>query len=208
MTRPRVVLFARAPVPGRVKTRLARDLGNDRACDLYRRLGAAVVEGLTRDPARPFEVAVRFTPDDALEAVREWFPGADRYEPQGPGDLGDRLARAVRDAFADGVAAAVLLGTDCIAVTDGRVREAIDVLATRDAALGPARDGGYYLLGLRRPLAVFHEVPWSTSAVAESTRALLRRAGATWVELPMESDVDTVDDLATLRAADPRFSDL
>jgi rSAM/selenodomain-associated transferase 1 len=208
MTAPRVVLFARAPVPGQVKTRLARDLGDDRACDLYRRLGAAVVAGLTRDPARPFEVAVRFTPDDALEAVRAWIPGADRYEPQGPGDLGDRLTRAVRDAFDDRVAAVALAGTDCIAVTVGRVRAALDGLATHDAALGPARDGGYYLLALRRPLAVFHDVPWSTAAVAESTRALLRRAGATWVELPVESDVDTVDDLATLRVADPRFSDL
>jgi rSAM/selenodomain-associated transferase 1 len=200
---PRVVVFARAPALGRVKTRLARDVGDARALDVYRALGAAVLSSLTADPSRPYTVAVRVTPDDACDDVRAWVPGADAYEPQGDGDLGARLVRATDDAFARGHRAVVLVGTDCPAVTDARVREALRALDGCDAALGPARDGGYYLLGLAQPLPVFEGVPWSTDGVAEATRARLRAAGASWAELATEVDVDTADDLR----AWPAFSD-
>jgi rSAM/selenodomain-associated transferase 1 len=200
MARARVVVFARAPEPGRVKTRLARDLGDARACALYRWLGATVVGSLVSDPARPYDVAVRVTPSDACDAVRAWVPGADAYEPQGEGDLGERLARAAREAFAAGCAAVVLVGTDCVAVTDARVREALRALDGADAAIGPARDGGYYLLALARPLPAFDDVPWSTERVAAVTRARLDAAGARVAELPVETDIDTADDLAALGA--------
>lgn len=195
---PRVLVFARAPVAGRVKTRLARDVGDARALALYRTLGALVLQALTAAPDRPYQLVVRVTPDDALDAVRAWIPGADAYEPQGDGDLGARLARGTRDAFQRGHRAVVLVGTDCPAVTDGRVREALQGLDTHDAVLGPARDGGYYLLALAREIPVFEGVPWSTAAVAEHTRARLRAAGASWCELPVETDVDTVADLPAL----------
>lgn len=198
MSRARVVVFARAPELGRVKTRLARDLGDARALSLYRWLGATVLSSLTADPARPYALTVRVTPPDACDDVRAWVPGADAYEPQGDGDLGARLARAVDDAFAAGDRAVVLVGTDCVAVTDARVREALAALASHDAALGPARDGGYYLLALARTLPVFEAVPWSTERVAEETRARLRAAGARWAELPVETDIDTAADLDAL----------
>jgi len=193
------VVFARAPEPGQVKTRLARDVGDARACALYRWLGARVVASLTGDGSRPYDVAVRVTPSGACDAVRAWVPGADAYAPQGEGDLGERLARATSDGFEAGYRAVVLVGTDCLAVTDGRVREALRALEGLDAALGPARDGGYYLLALARSLPVFEGVPWSTGRVAEVTRGLVRDAGARLAELAVETDIDTVDDLDALR---------
>jgi rSAM/selenodomain-associated transferase 1 len=199
MRRARVAVFARAPEPGKVKTRLARDVGDARACALYRWLGARVVASLTADGSRPYDVAVRVTPSGACDAVRAWVPGADAYEPQGEGDLGERLARATSEGFEAGYGAVVLVGTDCLAVTDGRVREALRALEGHDAALGPARDGGYYLLALGRSLPVFEGVPWSTARVAEVTRGRVRDAGASLAELAVETDIDTVDDLDALR---------
>ncbi len=194
-----VVVFARAPEAGRVKTRLAASVGDARACALYRHVGARVVASLTRDPGRPYDVRVSFTPREGEAGVRAWMPGADAYAPQVDGDLGERLRREVAGAFEEGRRAVALVGADCLAVTDARVREALAALDAHDAALGPALDGGYYLLALGRALAVFDGVPWSTAAVADVTRGLLARAGARWAELPVERDLDTADDLEALR---------
>lgn len=201
MSAARVVVFARAPEPGRVKTRLAASIGDEAACAVYTRLGARVVGALTRDPARPYTVRVCFTPRDGEASVRAWLRGADEYAPQRDGDLGERLRHEVDAAFEAGCSAVVLVGTDCLAVDDRRVRLALDALDTADAALGAARDGGYYLLALARPLRLFEGVPWSTDAVAEATRARLRDAGARWRELAVERDVDTLEDLDAVRDA-------
>ena len=194
----RVVVFARAPELGRVKTRLAASIGDARACAIYAELGARVVASLVVDEGRAYDVRVCFTPRDREAAVRAWVPGADAYVPQCEGDLGARLAREVDAAFGDGCEAVVLVGADCLAVSDARVREALDALAGADAALGPALDGGYYLLAMARKLSLFEGVSWSTDAVAEATRARLRAAGARWRELPAERDVDTREDLDAL----------
>jgi rSAM/selenodomain-associated transferase 1 len=190
---PRVIVFARAPAPGRVKTRLARDVGDARALELYRWSGAAVMSQLR---AARCERWVSFTPRDERAAVESWLGPADRWMPQPDGDLGVRLAAAVDEAFAADDRPVLLVGTDCLAVTPARVDEAVAALETHDAALGPAYDGGYYLLGLARPLRLFDGVAWGTGAVANETRDRLRRGAARWVELPPERDLDTVDDLA------------
>jgi rSAM/selenodomain-associated transferase 1 len=195
----RVVVFARAPELGRVKTRLAASVGDARACAVYTQLGARVVASLVVDDGRAYDVRVCFTPRDREAAVRAWVPGADAYVPQCEGDLGARLRGEVDAAFDDGCEAVVLVGTDCLAVNDARVCEALDALAGGDdAALGPALDGGYYLLAMARRMRLFEGVPWSTDAVAEATRTRLRAAGARWRELPAERDVDTREDLDAL----------
>ncbi len=197
MSRPAVIVFARAPERGRVKTRLAKDIGPDRALDLHRWSGARVVRAITVAP-RSWDVHVTFTPADAREAVRAWLPPVDDLFTQPEGDLGERIVHAVTRTFARGHEAVLLVGTDCIAVTAERVREALDALGTHDAVLGAASDGGYYLLGMKRPLDLFQGIAWSTDAVVDATRARLRDAGASWRELPVETDVDTADDLVSL----------
>lgn len=191
----RVIVFARAPVLGQVKTRLARDVGDARALELYRWSGAAVMAQL-RDAS--CERWVAYTPADRRAETERWLGPADRWIAQRDGDLGARLAAAVDAAFAEGDGPVLLVGTDCLAVTAERVAEALAALATHDATLGPAYDGGYYLLGLARPLAVFDAVAWSTPAVADDTRARLRLAGATWAELPTGRDLDEAADLVAI----------
>lgn len=193
--RPRVIVFARAPVPGQVKTRIARVVGDARALELYRWCAAAVLAQL-HDPRWTLWVA--FTPADQRPLTEAALGPADRWIAQPDGDLGVRLAAAAATAFAEGDGPVLLVGTDCVALTAERISEALAQLATHDAALGPAHDGGYYLLGLARPLPLFEGVAWSTATVADDTRERLRRAGATWAELPPEQDLDEVADLTSL----------
>ncbi|TAK30174.1 MAG: glycosyltransferase [Myxococcaceae bacterium] len=190
--RPRVILFAKAPVAGQVKTRLAATVGEPRALELYWWSGATVVAQL-RDPR--WDLWIAFTPADQRPLVEGWLGPVDRWLAQPDGDLGTRLAAAAESAFADGAGPALLVGADCLALTSYRVAEALELLATHDAALGPAYDGGYYLLGLARALPVFDGLAWSTGTVANDTRDRLRAVGATWAELPTERDIDEADDL-------------
>jgi rSAM/selenodomain-associated transferase 1 len=192
---PRVIVFARAPVLGQVKTRLARGVGEARALELYRWCGATVMDQL-RDER--WQRWVAFTPSDLRDETERWLGPVDRWFAQREGDLGERLTAAVEAAFSEGDGPVLLVGTDCLGVTAERVAEALRALSTHDAVLGPAYDGGYYLLGLTRPLPVFDGVAWSTDAVADETRARLRLAGASWAELPTERDLDEAADLVAI----------
>ncbi len=188
-------MFARAPRLGSVKTRLAAAVGGTRALAVYDRLARDVVAAVS--PAeRRWDVVVVATPDEALDAVRSWLPPVDAVWPQGSGDLGARMQRAVTRAFGLGYRGVCLLGTDCPAVDAAAVTEVFAALDAHDAALGPAHDGGYWTLGLARELPVFEGMAWSTETVADETRARLRVCGARWAELAEARDLDTVDDLA------------
>lgn len=193
-SRPTLLVFARAPRPGTVKTRLARTLGDERAMALYRRMGRRVVDQVAAAPAT---VTVCHTPDDAGDELREWLgPGAVRYWPQGPGDLGARLTRMFDRAF-DSSWRAVAIGTDAPSVDETTIRRALHALDSADVVIGPARDGGYYLLALRRPRPdLFTDVRWSTGSVMRETVERVRAEGLTLTYLEVESDIDTAADLA------------
>ncbi|MBL8603521.1 MAG: TIGR04282 family arsenosugar biosynthesis glycosyltransferase [Myxococcales bacterium] len=193
--RPAILVFTRAPVEGEVKTRLAAKLGNREALRVFREMGAAIVASLC--PAdRAWSVFAVATPDGRREAIADWLPGLDGVWDQGSGDLGARLARATHGAFQQGFSPVVLVGTDCPAANASQVAEALRRLDAHDAVLGPALDGGYWLLALRRELpAVFERIAWSTPTVAEATRMRLSKAEATWSELGVWRDLDTYEDL-------------
>ncbi len=189
----RLLVFARAPRPGAVKTRLARTLGDGRAAEIYRRMGRLVVDRVAPAPAR---LAVCHSPDDAGEEVREWLgsPPAE-YWPQGSGDLGGRMSRMFDRAF-EGSERVVVIGTDAPAVGAETIRRALEALDSADVVLGPASDGGYYLIGLRRPRpGLFTDINWGTGSVLEETiaRAWSLRLDVTCLEV--ESDIDTAADL-------------
>jgi len=198
---PRLLVFAKEPVPGQVKTRLAAALGPPAAAAVYtelaeRTLAAAVaaraagVVGTVElwcDPAidRPAFVAWRERYDLALHAQR----GA---------DLGARMHGALAAALAQG-APALLVGTDCPGIDVAYLAQAAAMLAGNDAVLGPADDGGYVLIGMRRDLDLFTGIAWSTATVIADTRARLATLRATFAELPPLWDVDTSADLARYR---------
>jgi rSAM/selenodomain-associated transferase 1 len=190
-------LFAKHPVPGRVKTRLGRSLGDARAAELY----AAFVADLAARFARVADRRVlAYAPDDS--DARAYFAEVAQasYElwPQPGGDLGERLKRF----FASHDGHVVVLGSDSPSLPTALLREAFELLERHDCVLGPATDGGYYLIGLSgsraREADLFDEIAWSTGTVLAQTVAAAERSGLTLALLPPWYDVDTEDDLQLL----------
>lgn len=188
-----IQIFARAPVPGAVKTRLIPALGAEGAAALQAKLLFRTLEMATRASMAP--VQLWCAPDCRHAAFQDW-PGVSRHVQQGA-DLGERMAHAL----AAGLRSAqrvVLIGTDCPALDANGLHQAIARLADHDVVLGPAEDGGYVLVGWRRPVALFAGIDWGSEQVLDQTRARLRAAGASWHELPVLWDVDRPADVARL----------
>lgn len=192
-----LIVFAKVPEPGRVKTRLADTLGPERAAEIYHAMGRGIVDGVRNGD---WTTMVCHAPDDGGSAMREWL-GDDglQFTPQGPGDLGARMDRAFRHAFAKSNAemTVCLIGTDAPDLTAPLVAEAFDRLEIgADVVLGPALDGGYYLVGLSSPApTLFEDISWSTPEVLATTRLRIREAGLRSSELRTLRDVDEVEDL-------------
>ena len=189
----RVIVLAKAPRPGFAKNRLAADLDPPAAAAI-----AVVLLDRTVAALREFaQVEFRVTPDDAGAEFERWRRPEWGVRPQGDGDLGARLRRAVDEAFEVGQSRVVVVGTDCPALSGADVREAFEALATADVVLGPAEDGGYWLVGVRAGAAaavVFEGIPWSTPLVFEETCRRVREAGLSVHTLRRLGDVDTLED--------------
>ncbi len=192
-----ILVFVRVPELGRVKTRLAAGVGEAAALEVYRRLAEHTLER-ARQVAGGARICICYTPDDAGAVVAGWLGEDERtsFHPQGEGDLGTRMEGAFARAFAHGHQRVVIVGSDLPAMTAELLERASAALDERDAVLGPARDGGYYLLGLRRLItSLFREVPWSGPRVLKVTLDRLREDGVEpWLLEPL-SDVDTAEDL-------------
>ena len=192
-----LAILARRAELGRGKTRLAATVGAERALAIYREL---VTRTAAAARASGLPTTVLFDPAAGDEDL--WPPETFAYGVQPPAsDLGARIAAALDGT--DG-AGALVIGTDCPALTGAVLAEAAAALADYDAVLGPSADGGFYLLGLRAAVGqLFDGIAWSTSEVADRLRANLRRAGLTWRELPTLRDVDTEADWDAYRASLP-----
>jgi uncharacterized protein len=193
-TPPVLLVFVRAPRRGGVKTRLAAEVGEDAALAVYRRLAEH-----TLAEARSLagvELCVHHAPADAAAEVRAWLGEGPRYLPQADGGLGERMRDAFARAFAGGARRVAIVGSDLPGLSAVLLARAFRLLEERDAVLGPARDGGYYLLGLRRPVeGVFAGVPWSTPRVLAATLERFRAAGIEPALLEELADVDRAEDL-------------
>jgi len=196
-----VLEFARAPVLGRVKRRLAATEGDPEALRIYRLLAEDVHAVLLEAQSHGDLDLVTCLADgreDGPEArtLSAWLPGARALWAQGEGDLGARMDRALGRALAQGASAAAVVGTDVVGLTPAWLEQAWAALATADVVLAPTPDGGYGFLALKRPApALFRDIPWSTPQVAAATRAAARAAGFQLVELNGLRDVDTAADL-------------
>lgn len=194
-----VAIFAKPPVPGRTKTRLIPALGAQGAAALH---GAFVSDTLARCAEVDELAPVLSCADDGDHpALAELASGcAVERTVQPPGDLGARMAATLHDAIAR-AGRGLVVGTDAPTLPASLLRAAVRALERAELVLGPAADGGYYLVGARgRVPAVFEGVPWSTPRVLAVTLAHAARAGATPALLPPWYDVDTPDDLRLLTA--------
>ena len=196
----RLVIFAKAPQPGHAKTRLIPALGAEGAAALA---GRMLDHALTQAPAAatgPVELCMSPAPGDpAWEKIA--IPTAVLRTGQGEGDLGERMARAVRRVTAENGQPVLLMGSDCPTLTAAVIREAVRQLQTHDAVLVPVADGGYVLIGLKSPCpALFARMAGSTATVAAET---LRRMAVLNLKVwqgPLLHDIDEPADLARLPA--------
>lgn len=194
MRRTRIVIFAKAPVPGSVKTRLIPALGEVGAARLaHRMLLATIAEA---EAARLSIPELCATPHPYDPEWAPFLPGAEiRYTDQGEGDLGQRLARAAKRVTLTGENI-LLIGTDCPALDRHRLRAAAGALAAHDAVLHPTFDGGYALLGLRRfDPSLFAGIGWSGPDVAADTTARIAALGWSLHLGDTLRDIDEPEDL-------------
>jgi len=193
----RLVVFSRLPIAGTTKTRLIPALGEQGAADLQRDMTRYTLDVGRRwreHESRTLEV--RFTGGSADE-MRSVFGDDVVYVDQGQGSLGDRMHRA----FCDGSERTVVIGSDCPGITPPLVRKAFAALDRHDVVIGPAADGGYYLLGMRAPQAeIFRGIDWGSASVFAQTIRRCRSAGVRVATLDMLVDVDEPADMEVWEA--------
>jgi rSAM/selenodomain-associated transferase 1 len=196
----RVAVFAKAPVPGEVKTRLIALLGAQGAAELHQRLAMRALA--TALESRVGAVELWCAPDASdpfFAHCAERF--GVRLRRQEGADLGERMQAACRRALGASQPV-IVIGSDCPALTPTDLRAAADALATHDAVLAPAEDGGYVLVGLSRLMPeIFTQVSWGADTVMAQTRRRLGAAGARWKEMRTLWDVDRPEDYARLQSA-------
>ena len=190
-----IIIFAKAPAPGAVKTRMCPPLTPDEAASLH---GSLVMDAVERTrPLRGFDVFLACTPGMdhpffQTLAARHRIHLCDQVGE----DLGQRMDHALTAAFTRGYASALLVGTDIPNLAARHYQRANALLQTADVVLGPTEDGGYYLVGAKRPVpALFADIPWSTRNVLSQSRARAEQAGLVVGLLDPERDLDTFDDV-------------
>ena len=193
-----MLVFTRTPVPGRVKTRLIPAIGAERAANLHQVMLWRTVA--TAAEANVGPLALWCTPASAhpvFEQLQRNF--ALELQVQSGADLGERMHRALEQALAH-AHGALLVGIDCPFLQAQDLREAADALAAgADAVIGPAEDGGYYLIGVRRSdPAAFANIEWGSEGVLVATREKFHALGWQWRELTTRRDVDRPEDLTAL----------
>ena len=189
-----LIIFTRYPIPGKTKTRLIPALGAKGAADLQRQLTEhTVMQARSLMPG--ISVEVRFTGGDAAQ-MADWL-GADlAYLAQTEGDLGTRMAQAFQQSCSRGAERVVIIGIDCPQIGSERLRAAFEKLQSHDLVLGPATDGGYYLIGLRRFVPdLFIGVDWGTEVVYRQTVAIAERKKMVIASLAPLADIDRPGDL-------------
>jgi uncharacterized protein len=195
-----VVVFAKVPEPGKVKSRLGRAIGHEKAANLYglflkylswrlKKLPPGLKLFVAVDPARGLHQILRFFP---------YSKGAIAFGQRG-GNLGTRMLNATRDAQKRGAQKVLIIGSDCLELSARHLDRARRLLSRKDLVLGPTRDGGYYLVGSKRPfVSCFKGIAWSTSRVLAQTLQKARQKGVTTRLLPRLFDVDEARDLVRL----------
>lgn len=194
--RLRLILFTRQPAPGCVKTRLIPTLGAEGAAAIHRRLTLRALRAAKSwADASGAVVEIRFDGGNET-AMRHWLGDGPLYRPQGEGDLGERMARAFEESFSEGSPATVIIGSDCPALNAASLAAAFDGLTRHRVVLGPATDGGYYLVGLTQPVPeLFRGIAWGTGTVLSESLRVLEQVEQPPFLLARLADVDRPEDL-------------
>lgn len=191
-----ILVFCRNEILGKVKTRLARIIGDEKALGIHRLLcthTARTLEGIETDVVVFYDT---YVPEHDF-----WEKVVNSRRIQSGDELGERMENAFRWAFSSGYRKAVIIGTDCPGLQTGFLVDAFRQLDAFDAVIGPAADGGYYLLGLNKMSEdLFRSKTWGGDQVLKETLADLERMGKSVLQLPVLHDVDTAEDLVHIPA--------
>ena len=198
-----ILVFVRVPALGHGKSRLASTMGVESAHRI-----AEFLLRRTLETCAPFHhVQICYTPADAGRVVQGWMRPGWTCSAQVDGDLGVRMARAFQEAFAEGFSRVLAIGCDCPEMTTKDLQDAEHALEQSEVVLGPARDGGYWLLGMRRFYPeLLSEIPWSTDAVFQRTLERAAWAGLSVSLLRRLSDIDTESDWIEFLAVNPSIN--
>ncbi len=198
-----VLVFVRAPVTGKVKTRLAKVLDPRTVRDLYQCFVIDVLEMLTRSG---FQTVICFHPPEAEPHMAAWLGDTYPYLPQAGADLGARMANAFKAVFQRGCRQALLIGTDFPDLPQTFIHQAFDGLQQNGTVIGPTYDGGYYLIGFERRQffpAVFEAIPWGTKQAFKDTLRVLNQHDRHPLMLPRWRDIDDYEDLVAFIKTQP-----
>ena len=197
-----LIIFARFPRSGEVKTRLAETIGSDAAIEFYRLCAEHMFEE-SGNISSQVDRFVFYSGGNERDEIEEWVGPQFRLDVQTGADLGERMENAFRSVFSRGVRKAVLVGTDVPDLSASVIDDAVRSLDSCDIVIGPCHDGGYYLLGMRElHKGLFADIPWSTEAVLEKTLDEADLLGLAVHLLPTLADIDTVQDLRSWLEAD------
>ena len=203
-----LIVFVKLPEPGSVKTRLAKDLGNERAAEIYSDIAKDIVSRVSK--SNQYDTYIFYDPPNRGNDLKLWLSDIanidnERMVPQEGDSLGERISNAFETVFSSGAKRAVIIGSDCTDVTAAMIEESFSMLSHSDAVLGPAEDGGYYLLGLKRFIPeLFEDIDWSTERVLEQTVSRLANSGLKYRLLKTLRDIDNLNDLRNhLKNIDP-----
>jgi len=201
----KLLVFARVPQRGRVKSRIARELGEERTLQLYQAMLADLLDSVG-DSSSHSEVEILWTADGEVggDELRKWF-GDRELSTQTGRDLGERLVTAFSERILfDKTEKVIAIGTDAPTLGREEIELAFQLLDSCDWVLGPAMDGGYYLIGCREEAfftRAFEEIEWGSSTVFEATRERLRTRNRTVAILPVRNDLDEMSDLRSFGAS-------
>lgn len=191
MAQPQVILFVKYPEPGRVKTRLARTVGDAEAARMYASVAEQNCRVLKSLAGRGGSVTVAFHPPEAEKSVKRWLGPHFSYLAQRGEGLDERLTHAFLTMFRQGSSKVLALGSDTLGLAASDIERAWEALDRADVVIGPAKDGGYYLIGMARcHAALFENIPWSTPQVFEKTVTRARATGLSIILLRELSDLD------------------
>lgn len=193
-----LIIFTRYPEPGKTKTRLIPALGAVGAANLQRQMTEhTIFQVQALQKTTPISWEVRFTGGN-LQLMADWLGDDLLYHTQGQGDLGSRMGRSLTQSWQSGAQKVIIIGVDCPGINAHILAQAFEQLHTHDLVLGPAIDGGYYLIGLCRPFPeLFFNIHWGTSQVLQQTMNIAENLKISVSFLPPLGDVDLPEDLGT-----------
>ena len=199
-----VIIFLKYPEPGKVKTRLAKDIGNEKACAIYKLLAEKVIKNVLTKDLVTYTVHFFFTPADRENEIKDWLKSildnsqtiGTKYSPQEGNTLGDRMSNAFKQTLQrEGCKRCIIIGTDCPEIDATTIESVFEILKGKDIVIGPCKDGGYYLLGTSRFVPdLFVDIDWSTDRVFKQTMKKVQKNNLFCNILKILTDIDTQED--------------